>query len=59
MKIYKTYADHEEWFEITEQEMIDKVEGSGAYAKGTSLQAIKDFGSIKTPFAFYSLKPSF
>ena len=59
MKIYKTYADQEEWFETTEEEMIDRVEGSGAYAKGTALQALKDFGSIRTPFAFYSLSKSF
>ena len=59
MKIYKTYADQEEWFEITEKEMIDKVEGSGAYAKGTALQALKDCGIIRTNWAYYSLKASF
>ena len=58
MKIYKKYADREEWFETTEEEMLDKVEGSGAYAKGTALQALKDSGIIRTPFAFYSLNKS-
>ena len=59
MKIYKKYADQEEWFEITEKEMIDKVEGNGGYAKGTALQALKDCGFVSTGWAYYSLKASF
>ena len=59
MKIYKTYTDTEEWFVTTEKEMIHRVEGSGAYAKGKALQALKDYGSIRTNWAYYSLKASF
>ena len=59
IKIYKTYADQEHWFEITEEDFILKTEGRGAYKKGTALQALLDVGRIRTDFAWFSLKPKF
>jgi len=55
MKIYKTYKDKEDWFETTISEMIERVEGSGAYAKGTSVNILKEIGTIQTPFAIWKL----
>ena len=31
IKIFKTFADQENWFEITEEDFILKTEGRGAY----------------------------
>jgi hypothetical protein len=59
IKIYKTYADEEQWFEITEKEFISKTEGHGYFKKGTALQTLLDVGIIRTDFAYYSLKPKF
>lgn len=55
MKVYKTYKDKEDWFETTIDEMIERVEGSGAYAKGTSVNILKEIGTIQTPFAIWKL----
>tara|TARA_R100000995_G_C3476856_1_gene121459 strand:- start:485 stop:664 length:180 start_codon:yes stop_codon:yes gene_type:complete len=55
MTIYKTYKDTIDWFETNEQELIDRTEGKGYYLKDSALQALKDCGSIQTPFAIWSL----
>ena len=59
IKIFKTFADQENWFEITEEDFILKTEGRGAYKKGTALKLLLEFVTIRTDFAYYSLKPSF
>tara|TARA_R110002020_G_scaffold25_2_gene245 strand:+ start:765 stop:944 length:180 start_codon:yes stop_codon:yes gene_type:complete len=55
MTIYKTYKDKIDWFKTDKQELIDRTEGKGYYLKGSALQALKDCGSIQTPFAIWSL----
>lgn len=55
MTIYKTYKDKIDWFETNEQELIEYTENRGYFFKGTALQALKDCGSIQTPWAIWSL----
>ena len=59
IKIYKTYVDKEQWFEVTEKEFITQTEGRGAYKKGTALFTLLDVGIIRTDFAYFSLTPKF
>ena len=35
MKIYKTYKDKIDWFEVNEQDLIEYTENSGYFKKGT------------------------
>lgn len=58
MKIYKTYADKEDWFETTEQEFEEKFK-DWDFGNLKALETLKLCGTLRTPFAFYSLKPSF
>jgi len=58
MKIYKTYADKEDWFETTVPEFEKRFQDRD-FGDLTALQALKSCGTLRTTFAFYSLKPSF
>ena len=49
MKIERMYQDSpDEWEEVSEQVFP-------YWKKGTALQALKDAGQIRTPWAFYRL----
>jgi len=44
-----------DWQEISEGEFLNRTEWAGYWKKGTALQALKDAGQIRTPFAFFRL----
>jgi len=56
MKIYKTYKDKIDWFEVNEQDLIEYTENSGYYKKGTALETLKQIGEIQTHFSIYKTK---
>jgi len=56
MKIYKTYKDKIDWFEVSEQDLIEYTEKRGYYKKGTALETLKQIGEIQTHFSIYKTK---
>ena len=54
-RIYKRLVDQDNWTEITLDEFLQLTEGSGAYKKGTALNAIQGVGQIRTDFSFFKL----
>jgi len=55
MRIFKKYVDEDEWFEVDKSDVIKHCEKRGYWEKGTSLQILKDIGSIHTPWAIWKL----
>jgi hypothetical protein len=53
MKILKCFADEEVWNEITQDECLDKTEGSGYWKPGSVLSMLEGGHVIHTPFARY------
>jgi hypothetical protein len=56
MKIYKTYKDKIDWFEVDQQDLIEYTENRGYYKKGTALETLKEIGEIQTHFSIYKTK---
>ena len=59
MSIERMYVDNgpqvSAWESITEEEFIKRTEWAGYWKYGTALQALKDAGQIRTPWAFYRI----
>ena len=53
MKYYKRYRDEDDWFEITESEILDHTENTGYWKPNTVLKMLNDGLRVHTPFAEY------
>lgn len=53
MKILKRFADEEVWNETTQEECLDRTEGSGYWKPGSVLSMLAEGHVIHTPFARY------
>lgn len=54
--IERCYVDRPgEWQEVSEEEFLQRTEWAGFWKKGTALQALKDTGQIRTPWAIFRL----
>ena len=57
MKIERCYVDRPDaWEKISEENFINRTEWAGYWKKGTALQALKDAGQIRTPWAIYRIE---
>jgi hypothetical protein len=56
MKILKRYKDEvDNWFEVSEEDVIKYCEGAGFWKKNTSLKVLKEFGTIQTAYSIWRL----
>jgi hypothetical protein len=44
------------WFEVSEDECLDKTEGSGYYAPGSVIESLEKGLQVRTPSAFYKME---
>ena len=54
MKILKRFEDEEVWNETTQEECLDRTEGSGYWKPGSVLSMLEEGHVIHTPFARYN-----